>query len=304
MRVSFPILEQLPSGYFVDESPRGVLALHVDVARALHEAGYGPEHDGGLARSELSGRRPLYGLAAGGERFVVRRFSHGGLLRWLTGARFSDPTRPFRELALSAALRQAGLPTPQVVAARAVHARGGGWYLDLVTRRVERGVDLGFVLGRARRGELDARELRPLLYAAGDLVRRLHRHGFLHADLTPTNLLLEPREEGEEPRLWVLDLDRSVLSDDLGRAARLANLRRLFRYVARREARGARALQRSDYLRFLVGYEKDRVLRKELWRAISAAHRRRSPLHALGWLFETWFGRGADPRDAHGVAAG
>ena len=150
MTATLPILEELPSGYFVDESPGGILALHAEVARDLHESGYGPENDGNLCRSELSGRRSLFELMAGGERFLVRRFSHGGLMRWITGERFLDPERPFRELILSSSLRKAGILTPQVIAARARPALGGGWYLDLVSRRIEDALDLGYVLGLAR----------------------------------------------------------------------------------------------------------------------------------------------------------
>ena len=54
MHPTQPILDDLPSGYFVDESPRGVLALHVDVAQALHGVGYGPEHDGQLRLADIS----------------------------------------------------------------------------------------------------------------------------------------------------------------------------------------------------------------------------------------------------------
>ena len=298
MRPTLPVLDQLPSGYFVDESPRGVLVLHADFARALHEAGYGPEHDGSLRRSDLSGRRPLYELEAGGERLVVRRFSHGGLMRWITGQRFLDPERPFRELVLSTTLRQAGIATPQVVAARARPAWGGGWYLDLVSRRVEGAIDLGYLLGLARAGRLDFRVLRSLLAATGQVVRQLHRHGCLHADLTPTNLLAtEDVLEGADPKLWVIDLDRSVIRGKLTAAERLQNLRRLFRYVARREVRHGRALQRTDYMRFLLAYEPDRARRKVVLREVLAAHRRSSPLHSLGWLAEAWFGRRADPRE-------
>ncbi len=301
MRVSLPILENLPSGYFVDESPRGILALHVDVARAFHEAGYGPQQDGSLSGSELSGRQPLHELEGDGERFVVRRFSHGGLMRWLTGARYSDAARPFRELVLTASLRKAGIQTPQVVGARARKALGWGWQLDLITRRVENATDLGYLLGEARQGVLEPCRLRRLIRAAGELVRRLHRHGCLHADLTPTNILLEQVEASDEPpRLWVIDLDRSTLSEDLPRADRLGNLRRLYRYVARRDARLGASLSRTDYMRFLVSYEKDRALRKQTWRAIAQAHKRSSFMHGLGWLFEAWFGKNNDPRESGG----
>lgn len=302
MKSTLPVLEELPSGYFVDESPRGVLALHSDVARALHSAGYGPEHDGTLRPSDLSGRRPLYELHVGGERLVVRRFSHGGLMRWITGERFLDPERPFRELILCSSLRKAGIATPQVVAARARPAFGGGWYLDLVSRRIEGAVDLGYLLGLARGERLERRVLRSVLRATGALVRQLHRHGCLHADLTPTNLLVG-REvlEGADPVLWVIDLDRSVIRDKPSAAERLQNLRRLYRYVVRRESRHGKALRRSDYMRFLVAYEPDRERRKAVLRSVLSAHRHSTPWHALGWLVETWFGRRVDPREGGAV---
>ena len=299
MRVSLPVLDELPSGYFVDESPGGILALHGDVARGLHEAGFGPEHDGRLTRSELTGRRPLHEIVAGDERMIVRRFSHGGLLRWFTGSRFTDPERPFRELILSELLRRAGIPTPRVVAARARPALGGGWYLDLVARRVEGATDLGHILGMARTKQLDSGCKRAILEATGKIVRQLHRHGCLHADLTPANILIESDVlQGAEPRLWVIDLDRSVIFEKLPSSERLQNLRRLFRYVKRRESRYGRALSRADYQRFLRAYEPDRPRRKEILRSILLAHRRANIFHAFGWFFETLFGRMTDPRES------
>ena len=299
MRASLPVLDDLPSGYFVDESPRGILALHVDVARTLHEVGFGPERDGDLQLSDLSGRRPLFQLDSEGERYLIRRFSHGGLARWITGNQFRDPERPFRELILSDFLRRAGILTPQVVAARARMAWGGGWHLDLVSRRVAGTTDLGFVMGLHRMGELDLAIVRRLLRATGQLVRRLHRHGCLHADLTPTNLLVEREAlEGAEADLWVIDLDRSRLVENVTAGERLSNLRRLYRYVARREQRFGSSLTRRDYMRFLKAYESDRERRKKIWRAVSVAHKRRSAFHTLGWFFETWLGAKVDPREA------
>ncbi len=298
MAASLPIRDDLPSGYFVDEGPQGILALHTDVARTFHEAGYGPESDGSIEPGDLSGRQPLLALDTEDERFVVRRFSHGGLLRWLTGARYSDPGRPFRELVLSASLRQAGIQTPQVVGARARMAPGWGWYIDLVTRRLEDATDLGFLLAQARAGELSGPRWRRLVGATGQLVRRLHRHGCRHADLTPTNIVLQKSADPEaEPSLWIIDLDQSDLFANLSKAERLGNLRRLHRHVARRDARLGTSLTGTDLMRFLVGYEKDRSMRHAIWRDVATAHRRRSLFHGLGWLAEAWFGKHEDPRD-------
>lgn len=288
---TLPILDELPGGYFVEESPRGVLAVHADAARTLHECGYGPESDGALVPSELAGRAPLFELAGSDGGFLVRRFQHGGLLRWATGHRFLDAERPFRELVLSDSLRRVGVRTPLVVAARA-RSVGVGWSLDVMTRRVPGTTDLGWVLGSARRGEIPVARVRAILVALGELVRTLHRHGYVHADLQPNNVLVgRGALEGEAPELWLLDLDRSFFVPELSDAERRANLRRLYRHVARREEQHGRFLHRTDYARFFRGYETDRPRWKADWRAVAARHSRGLTLHRLGWLLERAFAR-------------
>lgn len=292
------VLQELPDGYFVEESPRGILVLHADVAQTLHEAGFGPESDGSLGVSELFGRKPLFEIQAGGESFVVRRFSHGGLMRWLTRDRFLDVERPFRELILSDSLRRVGIATPQVVAARARMRRAGGWQLEVMTRRLERTVDLGLVFAKCQRGEV-RRDVRVrLLVAVGDFVRRLHAHGCLHADLSPNNLLVsEETLEGAEPEIWVLDLDGSQFTTRLTERERRANLRRLYRHVSRREAERGLALTATDYLRFFKGYDLDRNRWKADWNAILARHALGKGFHGAGWALERLFSRTVDPRD-------
>jgi len=289
---TLPILRELPPGYFVEESPGGILALHVDVALRFHRLGFGPESDGRLEESGLSGRNPMMQLDADGERFLVRSFHHGGLLRSVTGARFLDPERPFRELCLSHTLNKAGLRTPQVVAARARVAPGAGWYLDLVTRRVEGSIDVGRVLGALQRGELSPRDVAPLVRALGRFVRALHRHGLLHADLTPRNVLATRATMfTDDPELWILDLDRSELGDGHTRDERARNLRRLWRHVERMELDRPRVLRRTDYVRFLVAYDPGDGAWKTIWRSIEKARSRRQGWHRLGWWFDRRLGR-------------
>lgn len=289
---TLPILHELPPGYFVEESPGGILVVHVDVAQRFHRLGYGPDSDGRLEESGLAGRHPMKQLDAEGERFLVRRFHHGGLLRPLTGARFLDPERPFRELCLSHELNKVGLRTPQVVAARARSASGLGWHLDVVTRRIEGSLDVGRVLGAVQRGELDVGRLGPLVCAAGRLVRALHRHGLRHADLTPRNMLVRTETMFDsEPDLWILDLDRSMLSDDPTPDDHARNLRRLWRHVERMELDRPRALRRTDYVRFLRAYDQGDGDWKALWRSIVQARARRQRWHRLGWWFDRRLGR-------------
>lgn len=290
---------ELPDGYVREEHPEGVLVVLRSAAAELCEAGFGLQSDGRLELSGLVGRRPMPELRVPGGACVLRRFSHGGLARALTGRRFLRRDRPFRELALSEALRRAGVPTPQVVAARARRAPGFGWHLDLLTRRVEGTLDLGFVLAGARAGEVPLADLRCALRAAGRVVERLHAAGCEHADLSPNNVLVgtETAADGA-PDAWILDLDRSRLGGRLSDAARRRNLARFARHVARRERERGAVLTRTDYLRFLRGYDPDGERWKADWRGVVRRHRWARLLHAPGWMLERAFARQPDPRAA------
>lgn len=299
---TLPILTELPAGYFVDESPRGILVLHSDVARALHEAGFGPDSDGDVGASDLAGRQPLGELAACGERLVVRPFRRGGMLRWLLPLRFLDPDRPFRELIVSDDLVRSGVRTPRVLAARARRATGPFWRLDVVTRRVEGACDVGEALERLREGRLGVRERHALFRATGALLRDLHRLGLLHADLTPRNLLVElDTLASDGPRVWILDLDRAAFHASLDDADRRRNLRRLLRATLRRESRGRPFLARTDFARFLRAYDPEGGRWRADWRAIVADHRRARPLHGAGWMLEQLLGGGPQTRDGAAV---
>lgn len=298
---SLAVLEDLPSGYFVEETPRGILAVHADSARALHEAGYGPDQDGDLVVSELAGRRPLYQFGptapSAAKSFLVRRFSHGGLLRWLTGNRFLSADRPFRELILSDALLRAGIQTPRVVAARAFRDRGG-WQLDVMTCRVEESIDLGWVLGAMRRGEIPVPARNRIMEGVGSLVRELHLHGCPHADLQPGNILVNLSAlENEMPSYWIIDLDRTSRRPELSEAERQSNLARLYRHVARRDEQHGPSLSRGDAARFFRGYDPDGESWRNDWRAVRERYVAGLSWHRMGWLLEKVFGgRRPDPR--------
>src|SRR6187455_1728292 len=131
-----PDLPPLPAQYALAQSERAACARHREWLELLEREGYGPESEPATRASTLAGRRPLEELETPRGTLLLRRFSHGGLLRALTGSRFGDPARPFHELALAAALQARGIETPLVVGARAQAAQGGGWMLDVLTLRV------------------------------------------------------------------------------------------------------------------------------------------------------------------------
>ncbi len=284
-----------PPGWTIVEKDGVALGATPQDHARLAGVGFDATEDGALEYSELAGRRPLQELRVGGERLVVRRYHHGGLLRPLTGERFSDPTRPFREAGLAARLEAAGIGTPRVVAARARPIGRGAWQLDLVTRRVEDAADVESLLARASRGDLGRAALRALVVAFGEAVGKMHAARFLHADLTPKNALALEVERWlaqspvGPPRLAFLDLDRSTFQDEpLTDDQRRDNLRRLHRYVARRDARPPSLLSTADRARFLRAAAPGTW--REDWRSIAAQHERRAGAHRLGWWLEAKFG--------------
>lgn len=280
-----PELPELPAEFVLTRSAQGVCARHRDWIDTLERAGYGPQSEPDVRTSALAGRRPLEEFETPRGTLLLRRFTHGGLLRALTGSRFGDPARPFHELALSSSLLARGLATPLLVGARARAAPGGGWFLDVLSLRVGESHDLERELQELRAGAPRPADFSGLLFRTGAFVRDLHEAGLYHVDLTPKNLLVRGAQ------FLVLDLDRSFLLQPLPDEARERNLRRLLRFVLRREERGRRGLRATDYPRFLCGYEARRAERRRLTRALFDAHRRQLGWHRIGWGLERLFGR-------------
>ncbi len=299
-------LARLPEGYDVVEGERGILAVLASHRDALVASGHGPDGGRVAPASDLAGRRALGELVVGdNERLVVRRFHHGGLLRWMNDERFGEPERPFEELILSFELARRGIATPTVVAARAQRARPG-WRLALITKRVEGATDASHVLARVGTGELPAPVAERVFAALGAFVGELHGAGLVHTDLTPRNMLVDDTLLATDGGggVWVLDLDRCGLRDALTDDERRASLARLLRYVLRRDELSA-ALTRPRVARFLRAYRAalggDAIERgsewRADWRAIAREGGRVSWVHRIGWTLENAAGGGPETRD-------
>lgn len=295
-------LPELPAAYEVVEAADGVLAVHRDYREKLLSAGFLPDRDPVWTPSELAGRRPLDEIRLDGERLVVRRFRHGGMLRWVAPERFGRLERPFEELLLSEELARREIDTPRVIAARARRA-APGWRLALVTRRVEDGEDASFVLDRLRDDlTIPPRVRAGVIERVGEFVGRLHAAGLVHGDLTPRNLLVE-RAAPDRGRIWVLDLDRCTLAPALSDEQRCRVLERFFRYVRRRQpppSPDQRPVGTSDVVRFLRAYRRGLGREPEGWRSdwrrIEQIAQRGRAAHRAGWFVEELFGGGPETR--------
>lgn len=176
------------------------------------------------ARDAVVGQAPGRGTSlfvdasgiASDQQWVLRTYHRGGLVAKISASRYLwlglERTRAFRELRLTALLRERGLPVAQPVAAF-VHHHGPTYEAALITRRLE---------GARALAELLPQVDDALLARVGETIRRFHRTGLDHVDLNARNLLITPDEQ-----VWMIDLDRCRLRRP-GRWQQ-ANLQRLAR---------------------------------------------------------------------------
>jgi 3-deoxy-D-manno-octulosonic acid kinase len=180
----------------------------------------------------------------GGLRAVIRLNRRGGPVASLVRETYVGlRQRPFRELALTAEVRRRGVPAPEVLAVR---VEGRLLYRGaLVTAEIPAAT----TLVEALRAAPDAAARRALAASAGRAVGVLHEAGVWHADLNLTNILVHPVPGGSD--VVLLDFDRArVVAGPLGPRARLRNLRRL-----------ARSLAKLDQARELAGPDETRAFR-------------------------------------------
>jgi hypothetical protein len=268
----------LPAGFAWHERTHSIAALDSAWREALEATGLLEAESIRTRLARASGARGRAAIAivpvpGRQQRIALRGLQRGGWLAPLLGARLAGPTRPIRELVVSAQLRAAGAPVPQPVFAFAWR-RGWAWNAAIGTVFVEGSIDAAALLARS-----PAREhLRAAIRAAGHAVRRFHDAGGSHPDLHLGNLLVRTGEDA--PEVSILDLDGARAGVPLAPAQRMAQLMRLHRSLHKRGLWVAAGGDRAS-LCFLRAYVAgDRALRRALLVHLPA-ERRRLARHAL-----------------------
>jgi hypothetical protein len=153
-----------------------------------------------------------------GMEVVVRHSRHGGALAAVTRDLFLAPSRAPHELAVSVWLRDAGIPTPPVIAYAVYSAFGPLCRADVVTGFVN-GVD--FPAAWAAAPTPEARDA--IIDAVAALLRLMQAAGVRHPDLNVKNVLISGHDGARHASL--LDVDRvqflrtELHSDDFIRSA-------------------------------------------------------------------------------------
>lgn len=204
--------------------------------RAVLEAGESLHHWAAQQADKdvFTGRGATYGVVLGGRRTVVRHAMRGGAIAPLLGDRYLGPPRFVKEIIMATRLAEDGVPTPAVLAGVRYDALIGH-RADVMTERVD-GSDLVSIFFGDAPPHGAARTT--VLHAVGELIGRLYRCGFVHPDLQLRNILVG------ESRAWLLDVDTVYRMS--GPAARLKNLRRLYRSWDKWNAMRGERLTRAD----------------------------------------------------------
>lgn len=162
---------------------------------------------------------------------VVRHSFHGGLFAPLTGDLFVRPTRAPLELAASARLTAASVPTPEVIAYVVYPVAGLLARSDVMTRRLPPGRDFP----AAWAADASPAGRGAMIEAVAALLRALSRAGAHHPDLNLKNIYIAT--EGDATMAYVLDVDRVRFTDDSDASAR--NFARLARSARKWDAEHA-----------------------------------------------------------------
>ncbi len=191
-----------------------------------------------------------------GLRLATRDYQRGGALSFLLTELYLDSGRAQRELELLTELLRRGVSVAVPVAALSKRRFLFFHRLRLVTELLEDAVPLPTFLAEYPKRRNQAVRL------AGALVQSAFAAGLNHPDLHPDNLVARERWDGEV-EMWLLDLDRCKLQDQLSQEEEDAMLVRMARYLRRHAADLPVAMKRSDFLRFMSGMGLDKQQRRQ-----------------------------------------
>ena len=238
----------VPPGYVALSEPgvegAALATLEVPLREALAEGTFYDFAEHHAEAKPFTGRGIAYAVPLStGDRVVVRRSRHGGLLGSIRDDRFLGATRAPRELEISLTLRRLGVPTPEIVAYATYPAGPMFRRADVVSREVPRSRDLAAALGALSRG--DSKRL--LLEATAKLLESMSVAGARHPDLNIKNILLADNDFGGLEAL-VLDVDRVWLDKARAETVLEANLRRLSRSAVKWRRMHGLPIEEADLL--------------------------------------------------------
>jgi len=228
-----PALPAPPAGYSLTEEDGRIRVVRTEDDEALGpfmRRSFGELCDLPDARRIASGRAGPVHLPVPGftNRILVRPFAHGGTVAPLRAGGFPNPSRGLAELAVNAKAAGLGLPVVPLVGLTAARRPDGRWDMEAWSWWMTDSLTLSHCLPSLA-ASAPARQA--LLTAVGTAIRQCHDAGLVHADLNARNILVSRAPDSW--RVGLIDLDRARFQARLDLGARLAQIRRLYRSLAK-----------------------------------------------------------------------
>jgi len=202
--------------------------------------------------------------------FMLRRSVRGGILGRLTGRTYvGTRTRMFCETALTAYAARMGIPVADIIIASREPIAPflyRGWVL---TREVPNSQNFSSYLDSLPEtlSLKENEEKRAVLASLAKWITRMHDFGIYHGDLHIGNILVQT-SPGEDPRIFLIDFDKSKVVKRMSLPKRIKNLMRLYRSIVKRPNLSNK-LTLNDIERFLYAYlGGDRLKRRKAERLL------------------------------------
>ena len=219
------------------------------------------------------------------KRMVLRQYSHGGLLRAVTGNLYLFGARSFRELALTEEIRHCSVPTIPSIGAIHHSVFFPFYQAYFLSTEIPRALDLIQYFSQigAHPSPEGISLRRKTIRSVGLLIRQFHRAGFFHGDLQLKNILVA------EDQPLLIDFDRSYRKSILSVKERMKNLLRLNRSVEKWRRRGL-PITRTDRWRFFLAYAGDDKKIREAMEKTRRTYSLRFLFYRFGWAAEKILG--------------
>jgi len=230
----------------------------------------------------LKGRTPHPSIPLeDGKRMVLRQYSHGGLLRAITGNLYFFGARSFRELTLTEEVRSCGIPTISSIGAIHHCILFPFYQAYFLSLEVSRAMDLiQYFQGIGAHPSRENLSLkRKTIRSVGLLIRQFHQAGFFHGDLQLKNILVA----GDQ--LLLIDFDRSYRKTTLSVQERMKNLLRFNRSVEKWK-RQRLPITRTDRWRLFQAYAGDDKKIREAMKKALRIYSLRFLFYRFGWALE------------------
>ncbi len=247
-------MTSIPAGYKQTRQGAALLFVKEPYEQLLLDMGItDPEHllrHNSRERETRKGRGMVTAIpiaGSPGEQMLIRKYLRGGLIRHVNRDLHLDGQRPFKELAVTVAAAEAGIPTIDILAAVSIKSFGPFFRGYLISKELPACRDLPTYIETTQPAD---DERATLMTEVADLIRRMHEKGFFHGDLNLKNILIDVKKPG---LLYIIDWDKSVRTSSLGNAERHKNIVRFCRSVIKFIRTGL-PLTEKDLHRFLTAY--------------------------------------------------